>query len=582
MPDPTQNQPVSCNNTPPDNHNSSSFPTANPPAPPTGGASPAAPEMQVGPTWAGPPVLPPGTYYTSVPVKPKPPFTATRSDGLMALLCFALGYFFIQWLLFTPPWEGFGVTIFVFAYAGAVLWYAKAHQLAIPRASWYWLGVLLATGVSYSLWPGGSLGFVRALLLFGCAVYWVGTLFGSLMQNGNSNYFALDMLNLLFAVPFRNMNKAGVSLAALPCKKDSSDDAIEDLKNMARKWGGILLGLVALLFLLAFLLPPLMAADGGNFGGLMRSFSDILSDIFSNLFSSTWVHPVFIIASVLVGLYLFGLFAGLAHRRYNTSFTYKGVQKNLDTLRILPYSTVITVLAGVCVLYVVFVCSQIPHYFSAFAGQLAPGYEVYSALARQGFFELCRIASFNLGMLAVLNSFCKVPRSQSALLRAGNILLMVLTLLLVATAFSKMALYIHAYGLTPSRALTCVAMVFIAFMCLAVIVLQFKQFCIMRVALVVGSVLVCALCLINLDRVVLQYNANRYINGTLSSFDTDLLWDAGSAGADSALDVYNHTTDEALKSKIVAVLATKQRHCDHTRWYKLSISDLIFLNKNLP
>jgi hypothetical protein len=74
-------------------------------------------------------------------------------------------------------------------------------------------------------------------------------------------------------------------------------------------------------------------------------------------------------------------------------------------------------------------------------------------------------------------------------LKILNSLLAVLTLVLIATAFSKMALYIGAYGLSMRRLLPCVFMIFMAVICGGSFALQKWQFSITRLAVGTGIIM---------------------------------------------------------------------------------------------
>ena len=103
------------------------------------------------------------------------------------------------------------------------------------------------------------------------------------------------------------------------------------------------------------------------------------------------------------------------------------------------------------------------------------------------------------------------PSRNSVALKILNLLLALVTLVLIATAFSKMALYIEAYGLTMRRLLPCVFMIFMAVVCGGVIALQKWSFSITRLAVGTGIVMFCLLCLSNPDSLVARYNADRYL-----------------------------------------------------------------------
>ncbi|MFV0413670.1 MAG: DUF4153 domain-containing protein [Oscillospiraceae bacterium] len=547
---------------------------AQPPASP-----PPAPGVYAPPAYYSQPMGGYGAMPGTIPVaKPAQPFHTTKADAWLAVACFALGYLFIQWLLFS--WQGWGVTIFTFLYAGTVLLYAKAKQIKPAKASWYWLMVLLFTGAAYSLWPSGSLGGWQGLLLFGAAVYWAASLFGGLLAGKSSNYLFLDGINLLFAVPFKNFACAFKGLKGFSAQRQPEEK--DRRRVVLRRVFGVFLGAVICIPLLAILLPMLLSADGGNFAALTEGLAQLLDNFFNQLFDTAWLNPVFIVLAFPVGLYLCGLVAGLAHKRYTTGIDSKRAGKNIAGLRILPTSTVVTVLTAVSLLYIVFIASQAPYFFSAFAGKRPEGYEVYSQYAVSGFFELCRISIINLGLLVALNTFCRIPRSQSRVLRLLNIALACLTLLVVCTAFSKMALYIQAYGLSPRRVLTCVFMVFLAAVCIFTIVLQFKQFSIVRLALVTGTAMLCLLGLINMDAVIVNYNAARYINGTLLEFDVSIVYSADVSGVQGALAVYQNTQDKNLRRKIAEALQSIQQRAEYDPGHRQSLLSYQVRGLSLP
>ena len=131
------------------------------------------------------------------------------------------------------------------------------------------------------------------------------------------------------------------------------------------------------------------------------------------------------------------------------------------------------------------------------------------------------------------------------LFRSFNIALSLLTILLLTTAFSKMALYVSAYGLSVRRFLPCWFMAFLTVCFLMVIVLQFTSFSIVRGVAVTGAVMFVLLCLINVNGVIAGYNLSRYQKGTLPDFDLSGVYDYGLSGVGPALKLYQSTQDEA-------------------------------------
>jgi hypothetical protein len=315
---------------------------------------------------------------------------------------------------------------------------------------------------------------------------------------------------------------------------------------MGRQVMSVSLGLLLALLVAGMVLPLLMRADSGG-------FSQIADGIYEYF---RWVQNQFmdiilqVIIAVPTAAYMFGLVSGCAHNRGCRTFKREGIQFSVESMRVLASATVYTVLGLVCCLYIVFIGSQLPYFFSAFVGQRPEGWQVYSEYARSGFFELCQIAAINLSLMTLANLLSNKPQRENKVLRIFNCLLSMLTLLLIAAAFSKMALYIGAYGLSIRRLLPCLFMVFLAVVCCGVIVLQKRQFSIVKLSVIVGTVMLCTLSIINPDGFVARYNADRYLSGTLDSFDAQILYQSGPAGIGPALKVYTYTGDTQLKEEL--------------------------------
>lgn len=473
----------------------------------------------------------------------KESFEADRKDSIFALIAFILGFFFARWVLFS--WQGWGVTLFTVGYCSIVTLYLLKKGVHIPRAGWFWLTAVVLIGISYSLWPNNGLEPWRSLFLFCGAVYWVICAAGLPILGKTSNWIVLDGLNGLLFIPFRNFGCQYKSLIFLGGKKRV---AVSQILSIA-------LGLLLAFIVIGMILPLLMEADSGGFSKITRG---VLA-YFQGLQNEVVEFFAHVILAIPIAAYLFGLVAGSAHRRGCATFKKDGVEKAISALRVLPTATVFTLLGLVCSLYVVFIGSQLPYYFSAFVGERPEGWQVYSEYARSGFFELCRITAINLTLLAGANILSKQPRQDSTVLKILNGLLALLTLLLIATAMSKMAMYIGVYGLSVRRLLPCLFMIFLAVICGGVAALQKWQFSIVRLAAGVGVVMLCTLCLLNLDGFVARYNAERYLAGTLSSFDVEILYRGGPAGVDPALKVYAETGDQALKAELQDYLLYQQQ-----------------------
>ena len=123
---------------------------------------------------------------------------------------------------------------------------------------------------------------------------------------------------------------------------------------------------------------------------------------------------------------------------------------------------------------------------------------------------MCRVAAINIVILLAANVMSRAQAAENCLLRVCNTALSALTLLLLATAAAKMALYIAAYGLTVKRVLASVFLVWMACVFVCVILRQFRT-----VAVFLGAVLFALLCVLPVGDGISTYNAARVQAGTL-------------------------------------------------------------------
>ena len=495
---------------------------------------------------------------TNQPVA-RDPFRPDATDAFFAILAFALGFLFVRYVLLN--WQGFGVTLFTVIYAASATYYMHRKGYHQGTESLFWLVTLLVTGLSYSLWSAPGLRPWRELFLFLTAIYYVAVTTGRTLLGRTSDWLPLDGLHALVVIPLGNFAAQVRSVAWLLASRATGR------QKRRIPWPAIA-GIVISMAALGLIMPMLLAADSGGFARLTKGLMDLLRPRFR-------LQPELMLQLVLalpVGAYIFALLAGSAHRRTSRSYSVDTMSGLAEQARILPSVTVHIVLAVVNVVYLLFILSQIPYFFSAFFGIRPEGWEIYSAYARDGFFELLRLGLINLALLSLANLGAKTRHTASALLKVLNTTLALMTVLLVATAMSKMFLYIAVYGLSMRRLLPCIFMLFMATICGAVIARQSRTFSLMRFAAFSGAVLLTLLSLMDPDAMVARYNAARYLNGTLPKFDVDILYTAGTAGVAAAEMLLERTNDPELRPMIHQYLDVMYREA---RWSKASNRDTL-------
>ncbi len=470
------------------------------------------------------------------------PFEADRIDRFFAVLAFIIGYIYIRWVIFSG--QGWGVAAFTAGFCIFVTLYLIKKGINIPTTAYFFLGAVLLTGISYALYSGNGLRPWRGLFLHCAAVYYVLSASGRLVLGDTSNWILLDGINGFLIIPFRNFS----------CQYKSIFSRKYMEKSRERKALSIALGVLLALLASGIVLPLLMKADSGGFyriaKGIIEYFRWIQDQLAEIVINSVLAIPV--------AAYLFGLGAGSVHGRGCSTFKKDNVEHWVKSMGILAPATIYTSLGLICCLYLVFIGSQLPYFFSAFFGRRPEGWQIYSEYARSGFFELCQIAAFNMFLLIMANFLHKGSEGKNHVIKILNALLSLLTLLLIATAFSKMALYIGAYGLSIRRLLPCLFMIFLAVIFAAIIVLQKRRFSIVRFSVLIGTLMFCAICLLDPDGFAARYNADRYLSGTLEKFDVQILYQSGPAGINPALRVYGETDDKLLKGELEEYINNQQ------------------------
>lgn len=486
------------------------------------------------PATTGVPVLPETLRYgqTPIPRKLVIPVPFNNTDSLFALLFLVCGYLFV-WLI-TPESLGFGVTLFTAAFCTVTLLYLKNRGIPVPGRSHFWLALTLLSSVNFSLFTNVSLQFFNFLFLMGCAVYWVAVLTSGRMEKELGAYFLPDMVNQLFKVPFLNFGCAARIIKGTAVKNKKSKIFLASL-------GGAL----AVLPVFCIVLSLLMQADG--------AFQDLMQRITNDVWEHIVNFLLRLLPAFLTGSYMFGLLYGNIQKRRVDSITAEKSAKFSEKCKIFPSAAAVTALVLLCALYLVFFGAQTAALFSAFSGQGPQGI-TFSEFARRGFFELCQVALINFGVMIFSSVFIRTEEGEFRIVRMMQVFLSAETLLLIASALSKMILYISRYGLTPKRVYTSWFMMVLAAVFIIIIISRFKKINLTRNIVLTFAMFFLLLCYANVDGMIIKYNIDRYQSGTLKTVDVDMLYGAPDAAKPYVLELYRNVNDRQLKTELETFL----------------------------
>lgn len=429
-------------------------------------------------------------YQEGLPCVNTSTFTKYDSiDRIFAVVFLAVGYGFI----YTFSSIGFekNLAIFTVFYVAVVLVYFWAKEIRPPKESWFWLGVLLAIGIPYAFWS--VFYFFQIQALIAVAAYWTLSASGRLLEEKKtSKWIFFDICNSMAVVPFCNF-LCQVKVLFGTCRTEG--------EGKEKSTGGIgravLLGMVIAIPLLLIILPLLSSADAGFEYLIGNAAAFIEEHLLSILLRLLFALPV--------SAYLYGLAFGGISGKNTEKFQITKLQETAKQVRCVPDVAICTALAIFCLIYLLFIGLQGTYLFSAFAGNIPQNF-TYAEYARRGFFELCQIGLWNLVILWGAGMFSRTNHKEHKGLSLLTVLLSVLTLFLIATAVSKLGMYISVYGLTVNRIIPMVFLIWMALVFVCVILSRKYEIPTVRICVMAGAVLFCLLCIFPIESWCESYN----------------------------------------------------------------------------
>ena len=471
----------------------------------------------------------------NIPITPEPspaPPSAGKRELVFCLLSLPLGLGMANFVLFGGFNLGFAIVSVLSILSSVRYLHASGH-----RGDWYTrslvvLSLIIAASFAYS-----SDVFVK-FVLFCFLVTGVNL---ALCQTAGQNRRHPGSVRSLLDAPRAfftfGIGKMGSSFRMLKLLFTSGGES-------SRRAGAVLAGLAIAVPVLVVMIPLLMSSDAA-FEGLM----DLLPEF---ELSEAYV-------TVVWGSVLFAILYSRSTALHSSSDPVLPETRG----RGLHPLTVNTLLSVVCLLYGVYLFSQIAYFSGGFLGILPEGYSI-AEYARRGFFEMALLSGINLGLITF--GVGMVSR-QSAVMRSTRLLCLAIgcvTLFLIGASFAKMLLYIGTYGLTRLRVLTMAIITFLAVTTVLVCVwlfvprLEYMRFVVLT-ALIIGAVVVW----MDVDTVVARYNVEGYLSGRLETVDTAHL---GSLG-DGALQ-YAAKLTEAEDPEVAEIARDLVNH-----WYVYNPED---------
>lgn len=256
---------------------------------------------------------------------------------------------------------------------------------------------------------------------------------------------------------------------------------------------GLLIG-GPLLFFITFLL---MLADV-NFGNVVMKIPEFLLKL-------NFLEGVFrVIAVLLLTLLFFGAFQVL-YKRYVPPIVRPTLDKKETRWDGITLATILVLLN--CI-YLVFVAVQFKYFF----GDALQENLTYAEYARKGFFELLLVTLINWSILLGCLKFVKsTKKAMGYFLKMLYSLLIVVSSIMLTSAYLRLSLYEAAYGFTLDRILAHTFMLFlIVIFAYTLIRVWLERISLLHFYLIAGLIFYTGLNAMNLEEIIVENNLERY------------------------------------------------------------------------
>lgn len=452
--------------------------------------------------------------------------------GLAILLCSVFLWNSILYAGFS-----LGFSLGALAVMGCSIWYLWSSGCRFDR---YSAALLVFGGLISAGFARSSDNFVKFVMLM-FLLFAVNLSFclaaGQNRRSPNGLWSMLDAPRALFTFGTGNMRACARGL----------NDARKDAEAAGKKGGAAALGLLIAIPVAAVLIFLLMRADAA-FEGLM----DLLPEV-------DWSEPVW--SSLLGGfaawaLYSRGLGLHYMEKKEGRGRIFRGISA----------VTINTILGAVCLIYCVYLLSQLAYLGGGFSGILPEAYTL-AQYARRGFFEMAWLSAINLGLMCFAMGLVGQKEKAPGLTKDFCLFLGMLTLFLIAAASAKMLLYIRSFGLTRLRVLTEVVMAWLAVTTVLVCIWLFRPgFPYMKAVVITALVLGTLVFWVDVDTQVARYNVRSYQEGQLETVDMGHLGSLGYGAVPYLEELTRDRNPEIAKTATDILSHTYCRAQDFRDW----------------
>ncbi|MFZ6015602.1 MAG: DUF4153 domain-containing protein [Patescibacteria group bacterium] len=268
------------------------------------------------------------------------------------------------------------------------------------------------------------------------------------------------------------------------------------------------------------------------FASADKLFEKSVTDLFSNADLGTYIGKT--IRDVIVGLFFLSSGLLMFARMRKQAPEQKQIQESpLNKIALATFLTMLNIL------FAIFVGFQAAYFFGGEA--IITQYSItYADYARHGFFELLFAAGLVFAITAAIYRSTGMKHRLSAGL---NVALIVQTGVIIASAISRLLLYVDAYGLTLSRfwAMFCILLIAIVLLTSAIgAIIKVEYFKMAKTIFLLALFAFSFTLVINSEAFIARYNVMRFLEGRNTNIDIPyLVYRLSIDSLPVAIDLYN-------------------------------------------
>ncbi|MDE5792436.1 MAG: DUF4173 domain-containing protein, partial [Oscillospiraceae bacterium] len=362
--------------------------------------------------------LPPPPAMPLPETPPKPEIKYSNIERISAFLCMILGFLFVRFVFYHTT--GLFTTIFYWLFTTLEVIFVKKSGNEISKGNKFMIAVLYLFSCVFTITANVLLKNLTVIfLILVSGLYLLGV---SSPLNLVLKFLPQAIPLASIAMPFAETNKCFGAI-------NSSHKSKGLWKNL-----GYILGGLAIALPLTALVAALLCQADENMSALLGKFLKIPPE-------NMLILVFHALIGIPIGCLIFSSFYSSTH--WSIVLDADTCEQKAISKRFIPNMILYTAVTPICILYILYIISQINYFMGGFMGVLAEGY-TYAEYARKGFFELCIVCCINFLVITSMSKYAKITASEKPLvLKIYSIYLCFCSLFLSGTAIAKMILYIQ-------------------------------------------------------------------------------------------------------------------------------------------